>query len=254
MGEQISVTRTTDGLLQVEGLTQTSERKQQLLSALNPLIGNPAVRIDIQTLDEALARQSNNQPSPAPVTIETTQPSSNILPVDKELRQYFTSRAVPEAQTEEAIRQFAERAIRRSLQVLKHAAALNALSQRFPVEELRELDAEAKGKWLALVRQHAQRLQQESSVLRRELAPVFPAAAEQKVAERSKIESDADLAQAIRRLFQLSSENDRIVRVAFSISNDASRDSSIGTVQFWRSLQAAENLAAEISAIETANK
>jgi hypothetical protein len=255
MGEQISVTRTLEGLLQVEGLTQTNERKQQLLSAFSPLIGNRAVRVDIQTLDEALARQAKSQASSSgPITIETTQPSSNTLPVDKELRQYLAGRAVPEAQTEEAIRQFAERAIRRSLQVLKHAAALKALSQRFSLEELRSLDAETKGKWLGLIRQHAQALQQESVILRRELAPVFPAVADQKTNEASKIQSDADVALGVQRLFEICSENDRIIRLAFSISPDSSRDSFVGSAQFWRSLQIAEKLAMEISLVGTGNK
>ncbi|SRR6266545_2161799 len=254
MGEQISVTRTLEGLLQVQGLTQTDERKRELLSALSPLFRNPAVKIDIQTLDEALARQPKSQAPPGPIIIETTQPSSNTLPIDTELRQYFAGRAVPEAQTEEAIAQFAERAIRRSLQVLKHAAALKALSQRFSLEELRMLDPEAKAKWQALIGQHAQALQQESVVLRREIAPVFPAVAGQKANEASEIQSDADVARAIQRLFVICSENDRVIRLAFSISPDSSRDYSIRSAQFWRSLQVAENLVLEISVVGTRNK
>jgi len=42
--------------------------------------------------------------------------------------------------------------------VLGHAAALKALAQRFSPEELRTLDADAKAKWLMLIRQHAERL------------------------------------------------------------------------------------------------
>jgi RNA polymerase sigma factor (sigma-70 family) len=254
MGEQIVVTRTTAGLLQIEGLTETEQRKQQLLNALRPVVGNPAIKVDIQTLDEALARQARNPGPSGPVSIETTQPSSNLLPVDKELRQYFASRAVPEAQTEEAIRQFAERAIRRSLQVLKHASALRGLAQRFPPAELQKLDVDTKGKWLGLIRQHARGLQQESSALHRDLAPVFPALAEEKVAEVAKMESDADLEAGIQRLYLICAENDRIVRLAFSISPDSARDSSISTERFWRSLQTAENLATKISEADIEKK
>lgn len=247
MGEQINVTRTPEGLLHVQGLTQTDKRKRELLIALASLTNNPAVRIDIQTLDEALARQPKAQASSESVTIETTEPSSNTIAVDKDLRQYFAGRNVPESQTDEAIRQFSDRAIRRSLQVVKHAAALKALAQRFSSEDLRVLDADAKAKWLFLIRQHADRLQQESLLLRREVAPVFPGITPQSGAPTAEIQNEADLARAVQRLFQLCSDNDRAVRAAFSISPNASSNYAIKSAQFWQSLQVAESLAFEIS-------
>jgi hypothetical protein len=247
MGEQVSVTRTPEGLLQVLGLTQTDKRKRELLSALSSLAGNPAVRLDIQTLDEALARRPKDQVSSSSITVETTQPSSNTLPIDQELRHYFARRNVSEAQTDEAIRQFGDRTLRRSLQVLMHAAALKSLAQRFSQEELRTLDADAKAKWLLLIRRHAQGLQQESAVLRREVAPLFPAVSAQNDSETIEIQSDADLARAVQRLFGICSENDRAIRLAFSVSPESSSDYAIKSAQFWRSLQNAEALAATVS-------
>ena len=116
------------------------------------------------------------------------------------------------------------------------------------------LDTEAKAKWLDLIRQHAIGLQQESVVLRREIAPVFPAVASQKANETSEIQSDADVARAVQRLFGICSENDRVIRLAFSISPDSSKDYSIRGAQFWRSLQLAENLATEISKVATRDR
>jgi len=254
MGEQVNVTRTPEGLLQVQGLTQTDKRKRELLTALTPLVGNPAVRVDIQTLDEALARQPKNQASSNTITVETTQPSSNTIAVDKELRQYFAGRNLPESQIDEAIRQFSDRAIRRSLQVVKHAAALKALAQRFSPEDLRTLDPDAKGKWLLLIRQHADRLQQESAVLRREVAPVFPGVAPSSGAAIAGIQNDAELARVVQRLFQLCSENDRAIRLAFSISPNATSNYAIKSAQFWQSLRVAESLAFEISKTATKSK
>jgi DNA-directed RNA polymerase specialized sigma24 family protein len=246
MGEQISVTRNADGRLSVEGLTETQKRKQELLDALNGLRSNPAVKIDIQTLDEALARQPKGQNSSGPISFETSQPSSNTLPVDKELRQYFAARNVSEAQTDEAIHQFASRVIRRSLQIVKHARALKMLAERFSPEELQTLDADAKSKWLLLITQHAQALQQESAAMRRGIGPLFPFAS-QSASESAVIKSDADLARAAEHLFQMCSENDRVILSAFSISSDSSKASSIKSVTFWRSLQEAETLAVRIS-------
>ena len=246
MGEQISVTHTTDGRLSVEGLAETPKRKQELLDALSALRSNPAVKIDIQTLDEALARQPKGQNSSGSISVQTSQPSSNTLPVDKELRQYFAARNVSEAQTDEAIHQFASRAIRRSLQIVQHAKALKTLAQRFSPEELQTLDADAKSKWLLLIKQHAQALQQESAAMRREIGPLFPFAS-QSASESAVIKSDADLARAAEHLFQMCSENDRVILSAFSISSDSSQASSIKSVTFWRSLQEAETLAVRIS-------
>jgi len=55
------------------------------------------------------------------------------------------------------------------------------------------------------------------------------------------------LARAAERLFQMCSENDRVILSAFSISSDSSKTSSIKSAQFWRSLLVAERLAVEIS-------
>src|SRR6266508_2575997 len=247
MGEQINVTRTPEGLLQVQGLTQTEKRKRELLNALAPLAGNPAVRLDIQTLDEALANRPKSNLSPDSVTVETTQPSSNTIAVDKELRSYLAARNILEAQMDEAVRQFSDRTLRRSLQILKHAAALKTLAQRFSPEELRTLDPNARTKWLQLIRQHAERLQQESASLRREVSPLFPGVANQTGGEAVDVQSDADLAHAVQRLFQICSENDRAIRLAFSISPDSSSGDAIKGAQFWRSLQAGEGLAATVS-------
>src|SRR6266540_3700844 len=247
MGEQINVTRTPEGLLQVQGLTQTEKRKRELLNALAPLAGNPAVRLDIQTLDEALANRPKSNLSPDSVTVETTQPSSNTIAVDKELRSYLAARHILEAQMDEAVRQFSDRTLRRSLQILKHAAALKTLAQRFSPEELRTLDPNARTKWLQLIRQHAERLQQESASLRREVSPLFPGVANQTGGEAVDIQNDADLAHAVQRLFQICSENDRAIRLAFSISPDSSSGEAIKGAQFWRSLQAGEGLAAIVS-------
>jgi len=254
MGEQINITRTADGRLNVEGLTETQKRKQELLDALGALRSNPAVKVDIQTLDEALARRPKGEASSGSISIETAQPNSNTLPLDKELRQYFASRNVSEVQTDEAIRQFASRAIRRSLQIVKHARALKTLAQRFSPEELQILDPDAKAKWLLLIKQHAQALQQESAAMRREIGPVFPYVSAQNSNATGVIQSDADLARAADHLFEMCSENDRVILSAFSISSDSSKASSIKSVPFWRSLQFAESLATEISRAVTNEK
>jgi hypothetical protein len=145
------------------------------------------------------------------------------------------------------MRQFSDRILRRSLQVVKHAAALKALAQRFSPYDLLTLEANAKQKWSFLIRDHAEKLQQENSVLRREVAPVFPDVSAQSADESFDIESDTDLALAVQRLFQICAENDRAIRLAFSISPEATGASSLRTAQFWRSLYSVEVIAAKIA-------
>ena len=54
LGEQINVTRTPEGRLQVEGIVDTEKRKDELLRALAPVHNNAAVMIDVKSVSEAV--------------------------------------------------------------------------------------------------------------------------------------------------------------------------------------------------------
>ncbi|MFN2533554.1 MAG: hypothetical protein ABR555_19915, partial [Pyrinomonadaceae bacterium] len=248
MGEQITVTRTPEGRLVVQGITETDKRKHELLNALSPLANNPAVMMDIHTLDEALARQPKALMASGSMSIETAQPSSSALPIDKELRQYLTGRNIPQAQTDEAIRQFSTRTLHRSLQILKHAGALKALAERFSPDELKTLDSDAKAKWRLLVKQHAQAVQQETAMLERELSPIFPVMSSA-VVPQAVVSNEQELVSAVECLFVLCSANDRAISAAFTISPDVSRGDAINSSQFWTSLKSTASLASRISDI-----
>src|SRR6266496_1063530 len=57
LGEQISVTRTSNGLLSVQGIVDTEKRKGEILRALSSVSSNPAVRVDVKSVAEALRGQ-----------------------------------------------------------------------------------------------------------------------------------------------------------------------------------------------------
>src|SRR5439155_2565980 len=57
MGEQINVSRTVDGKILVNALVETDQRKRDLLAALTNFRSNPAIKLEIQTVAEAQARQ-----------------------------------------------------------------------------------------------------------------------------------------------------------------------------------------------------
>lgn len=58
LGEQVSVTRTAEGQLRIQGLVESDKRKNELRSALNSIESYPTVRIEIQTVAEAAAAAS----------------------------------------------------------------------------------------------------------------------------------------------------------------------------------------------------
>ena len=245
MGEQITVTRTREGALKVDGVVDTAQRKTEILRALASVASDPAVHVQIVTVQEALKKRQASASS-SPIAVEGTGPSPNSIPADADLRRYFSARGLSGAQLEEGISGFANQALNHSLRIMNHAWALKRLAARFSAEDLRTLDAEARAKWLALIRQHTSALAQQNESLRRELAPVFGISASD-AGEGIAVKTDDDLVRAIERLFEVCSANDRVVRQAFAITPDGSRDSTIKTPQFWRSLRNAEKIAGAVA-------
>jgi len=243
LGEQISVTRVTDGQLKIQGLVDTDKRKAELLAALNSVSKNLAVKIEINTVAEATAAAEKNAkrnpksvPSPD-LVVQRVEATKDAMPAGPELRRYFGD--------EEQTRRFASRMINRSHEAMRHAGALKRLLNQFSPQELRELDPEARAKWLALVRSHANAFQAEISALRQELQPIFFASASPGASpDSAAITSDEELARAVARLFDLGSANDERVRAAFSSS--ATGTGATINPQLWGFLKSTESLAAAI--------
>src|SRR5205823_4595740 len=63
LGEQLSVTRRPEGELRVEGIVETDQRKQEILRALNSVVSNPAVKVEVNTVAEALKQRERSRPS-----------------------------------------------------------------------------------------------------------------------------------------------------------------------------------------------
>ena len=243
LGEQISVTRVADGDLKVQGLVDTDKRKSELLATLSSVSRNPVVKIEISTVAEANAaaeknaRRNPKSVSSEGVVVQRVEAAKDVMPAGPELRRYFGD--------EEQMRRFASRMINRSHEAMRHAGALKRLLNQFSPQDLRELDPEARAKWLALVRSHANAFQAETAALRQELQPIFFASAPSGASQRSAaITSDEELARAVARLFDLGSANDEIVRAAFSSS--ASGSGATISSQFWGLLKSTESLAAAI--------
>jgi hypothetical protein len=124
-----------------------------------------------------------------------------------------------------------------------HASALKRLAGRFTPAEARALGAEARAKWLAMVREHAAGYRREVSSLRSHLSNVFGASGEAAPAETL---GDANLAAAAERLLRQSYAQDASVRSAFTVSEEGGTAAAVKSAQFRRTLAASERLAAAI--------
>ncbi|HJQ34296.1 MAG TPA: RNA polymerase sigma factor [Pyrinomonadaceae bacterium] len=240
LGEQVSMGRTTGGALRVEALVESEERKGAILSALGPVLNNPAVVVEVSTVAEALAKRKPERGEN--VTEREVVVAAGRIPADAELRAHFAARLADPERVDAEIKEFAARAMTHSRQALLHASALKRLANRFTPAQARGLSDDARAKWLAMVREHASAYARETAALRAQLSSVFGGGA----GGGSEAVGDADASQAAERLLQLSYAQDAAVRSAFTISEDARSAAAVKSPQFWRTLAASERLAAEI--------
>ena len=236
--EQVTLTRSAGGSLRVEGIVDTAARKQEFLSALAPVSNNPAVKIEIRTVAEAMERPIVLNP----VTVQ--EETANAIAVDDELRAYFEKRA-PAGPTDEAIRNYSSRVVKRAYDAMFHAIELKRLVSRFANVDMQTVAPDARAKWLRMLHEHAAAFERDTAALRLDLQPVFFPNAAVPSAESDSLNSDADLARAVERLHKLALANNDAVRSAFTTS---SQSSAIGvkSTAFWQALFKAEELAKKV--------
>ncbi|MBO0859854.1 MAG: sigma-70 family RNA polymerase sigma factor [Chloracidobacterium sp.] len=248
LGEQISVARTDEGELRIEGIVDTPERKSEILQALAPLRRNPAARIEVLTFPEALDRQKTRAEPGGTLSIQTAEPAGDRIPADAELRRRLERNGFSGDRLEEEIRGFSRRALGHSRQALQYAWAMKKLAERFSPDDLQTMEAASREQWKSMLRHHAAALEREVRALRAELAPVFrPSGPPEESTEWPDLSDDAGLARAVSRLFELTSGADRGVQASFTLAAVGSAADGINAKDFWRSLSGAEQLAAKIA-------
>lgn len=259
LNEQIEVRRTPQGKLRVEGVIETSARKAELLVSLASLRNNPAVEIQLQTVAVAAqsqqAARQNSRQTPAATLIEQTEITAATLPVEAELRRYFSARGLSGDRLEEEMRRFASATLARSLKLKSHATTLRQLAARFSPAEVQALDAEARRRRLELLGGHACALAGEAGQLRAKLAPVFAAAFSTDGGDGAETVYPGDeesLRRACNRLAELGATADRATRAAFTLSTshsgDASPAAALRAASFSATLRRIEHLAEAVSA------
>ena len=241
LGEQISVVR-EQGLVKVRGIVETAERKNEILNQLQSVQKNPVVKIEIQTVAEAVAKQKPDGAKDLPTNAQGVEIQSQTIAAEAQLRAYFERQG---SDADGAIRTFAARRVAQSRTGMQHLGALKKLANQFSPAELKTLTPEAREKWLALIRSHARAFYEQDAALRGDLKPVFFAGASESAGDSSAIAGDSQLLTGIRQLFELGAGNDQVIRSAFTASS-GTRVSAISSPQFWKSLKDAEALARQI--------
>ncbi|MFN2408092.1 MAG: RNA polymerase sigma factor [Pyrinomonadaceae bacterium] len=240
--EQVALTRSASGSLRVEGVVDTPERREEFLRVLSPVSNNPAVSIQIRTVAEAANQKVNAEKQ----LVRETEETSNTSAVEEELRAYFEKRGGSREAVDESVRSYSSRVVNHSYRALFHAVELKRLVERFARVDMRAVTPDARSKWLAMMRDHANAWARETAALRGELSPVFFSGAAAEEAEDFSINSDADLTRAIERLHRLALANNEAIGQAFTISARSSA-AAFKAPQFKRSLEVAARLSNRIS-------
>jgi len=243
--EQVSLSRTAAGLLRVEGVVDTVQRKDELVRALAPVKNNTAVKIEINTIDEATQRQP--QTFSGTKAIRESEETASTVAVDNELRDFLSRKDATLKNgngLDEAVRSFSSRMVNRGYRALFHAIELRRLTNRFANVDLHTVTHEARVKWLQMIREHAEALEHETAALRQEIGPVFFSPSPSIAAEEIEIAGDVEVERAVERLHKLALTNNDTIRAAFTISAQSSN--GVKSSEFWRSLTSAEKLAARI--------
>lgn len=232
LGEQIEVRRSPNGPLTIIGVVETPERKAQILNALGTLKDNPAIRVQLSTVSEALAAEKTNKARPQP-SIERIEVDTDNYPAEGDLLAHFKDETVA--------RNFAARMTAQSSRAMNYLWAMRRLKGQFSVTQIEKLTPEARTKLIGVVRSYAASYQREAGTLRRELQPVFGGGPG---GSANKIDSDAELIQAMDQLFSAGTGVNQVVRTAFTTGSTATN--ALGAPQFWQTLARAESLAASI--------
>jgi hypothetical protein len=240
--EQISFTRMASGCLQIAGVVDTKERKDEVLAALSPVRNNALIQIHLVTASEVKQSQTN-----AKIIQHAAENTPDQIPMDQELRAYF-SKLNKDADVDASTRNFASRVIDHAYRALFQAIELKGLTGRFAKTDLRTVTPEARAKWQQLIRSHAVAFANETRQLRNQLQPVFfEGNFEHSVEDTDLIRDDQELASAIERLNRLALFNNQTIRAAFTISSHG-ESSAAKSQEFWRTLIDVEKLAVQIKA------
>ncbi|HSK62959.1 MAG TPA: sigma-70 family RNA polymerase sigma factor [Pyrinomonadaceae bacterium] len=244
-GDQLTLTKTAAGLLEVRGVVDSDETRQEILRALAGVSDDSAaVKVQLDTTAEILTRERARSNS---VVVREFAGSDQAIPLYAELRRYFSATVQTDEHLDQLVREFAARVVGRSQRALSHSLELKQLSSRFSAAELEQLTPSTRTKWASLVRNHAEALRRELSTLDGELQRTLaPGESGLPQAEAGEILTDANLLSAIERLHGLVLATDQAVRASFAASSTAASVEFVKGSQFRLKLITSVKIADEV--------
>ena len=169
LGEQVSVTLSSDGKLRVEGILDTEERKSEILSALSSVANNPAVRIDVNTVAEAVARQNE-----AAARQQAASPSLEVPVVTVTGTPALQRRLEERFPNVEERAAFVNQVLTAANAAMAHTWALRRLSERYTQQDVARLSRPAQQTLELLIRDHVAAVRQKLETEKQLVAPLLP--------------------------------------------------------------------------------
>jgi len=193
LGEAVEIHHSPQGTIQVEGLVETFQRREEIANAL---AGISLVRVRLQTVPEAMKdtraasdtspeRQAPERPQPeSPAALEV---QSARLPLQDFLEPYYSApagaagngpgpgRAGTAAQVRQQIAELSKEVVSLSESASAEMWALRHLAERYPSSRAQALPPGARWLLEAMVRDHLTELKSLMSRVRRLLEPVLTA-------------------------------------------------------------------------------
>lgn len=236
LGEEISVSRSA-GILAIRGVVDNQARLAEIEAALQPLSSNPAVKLELETIAQAMTRQRDASAS-SNLEIREIETSSAVSAAERDLIDFFGAEA--------EARRFAQVSVARSNSGMTHIYALRRLVSQFRKAELQSMSPDARSAWFALIKRHAIGFRTQNGVLSAELSTVLRVQREGTPVIPSPTDISS-LLETLNRLISTATTNDQLVRSALTISNEQSRFSAIKARAFWQSIETADALASAVA-------
>ena len=243
LGEPVNVVRDPAGPVRIYGLAETLERKEQLLATLSKLQLNSLIVVDLKTVDEAMRPPLGVLPKEgqalfveptgsAPADETTSQITGTALSIQAQLEQYFANLATSEgspASTADSVAEFSSETVSSSRSILAEGWALRRLAERYPPEEVRELEPQSRWLLEIMLRDHLAAIRSRTADLRSSLEPVLTSIVGRKAlsrptSERSWEAGSDQWVSLCLEVFETIERTDGLVAALF-----ASADLPVGT-------------------------
>ena len=235
-GEQIELRREPEGAVLVEGYVETAARRDSILAALRPVIGDPGIRVALKTFSEGESQSG----VPRRVIQRDLQVKQSGTETERNLERYFLAQGFAAGAANEIVAN-----MRGQLQSLAHEARMHGRAMLQIVQWLPESDLAPPQthRWKEMIRAHAAVCLQNVAEIRRLLAPMF---APEHSGDRSG--TGGSIESRITLMANRTVEIDQTLLSALSLSADGQPGRSLQDAAFWRSLADLEASAAEIEA------